>query len=398
MSKKIAILQFTALAIMTLLVGCSSSSNKPLAKTELVLPEPNHATLAWRAKLDGFVGDLDLSEDENRILVSTVTDPQTAAGKFATILYTASGSVVWKVDHGKRVRAQSVASDGSVAAITDYDNRLKLFGPKGEVLFDVEAGCKPWVIGSAAQAQVFCFHDDDHTPGISVEVFDAKGERIFSDKNKQDLLAYAVSPSGGMAMAFDGGQLKVFKPGLQLAFDKKVDGEVLDLALIDRKEGLGIAALTWIPKKGQQVSIFSEAGKAIQKTMPMFHLQQLDWDVVSGAVVGFGNGTEGQSLVIWNDELKELWSRNVKRASDYLPKPVAAGGTLTAGVFDFNPGVSVGEIASYSLDPTTVGQILWNIPLVNEDQAYLFGSSHTRKPKLIAVAWDDGRIGAYKPL
>lgn len=199
-------------------------------------------------------------------------------------------------------------------------------------------------------------------------------------------------------MAFDGGNLKVIRADQKTAFEKKTEGEVLDLAVVDQAGSFGVAVLGWIPKKGQQISVFSDSGKLITKITPKLHLQQLDWDPESGALTGFANGTEGQSLVIYSADGKELWSRNVQRSADYLPKPVAAGGSVSAGVFDFNPGVGVGEIAGYSLSATTPGKILWSIPLVNEDQAYLFDRSHLKKPKLIAVSWDDGRLGAFELL
>ena len=255
--KKNVLLGFVIVA--GFLWGSCSSPTAVQKKSEIFSDSAEKLTVKIlnEKKFPGNLGDIAIARKVGWTLISSIPDIETG-GKHLLSLLDDDGDFRFQVPLTSAVRNLDISEDGSWAVTQHYEEGLKLWNSKGEVIFKTEANCRPHIINS--RSQVLCIHDDDTKPTVAFEVFSSEGKRVLDFPVKQDLLAVKLSEDEKwMAIALVGGRVFVFDEQFHPTKEYRVPGEVFDIA-ISSGAIPKVGVVSMLQGVGQSVSIFGLDG------------------------------------------------------------------------------------------------------------------------------------------
>ena len=376
--------------------SCKGPTHRPAAteptslkwQLDAATPQP---TRAWTRATRGLVVDLAVAKDGSTVLASTVPDYDSDGGtkKHQILSYTHTGKLNFLKIPKAPVKAQALSNDGSLAFVSTYDDKLSAYGPKGRLLWQVPAICKPVPLNRLKQ--VICYHDDDAEPGIAFEVLDWRtGQRLSTFPIQGDVLALKVSPDErSLAISLSGGWLEFFSADLKLLWKEKLPAEVLDFS-ISSGDSPQVAVLTADGK----LSLLGSRGALVAITLPSVHVEQLQILPDGAAILAYGNGKPGQAVVGFHLEagrIQERWVIRDPLASQYNAPLLAAGGSAAVRFENSGGKASDGKVLEFDQN----AHVHWSLPLK-------FGEGHAlydlAPGRLLVLATEDGSLAAFRLL
>jgi len=393
----------------------------------------------WSWEAPGLISDFGVASQSGSVLVSTIRDIDARGdasenGRFL-ILLDRKGRVGFKRPLDSQTRVQAIRRDGQLAWVSNYEHELEAIESNGRVRWKVEAACRPIPL-EAAQA-VLCLEDDAAEPERLFRIFDEiTGRLLFEKKASSELKTQTSMPdprsqhSGGgaleslavkktsdgryFALSMTGGNVALYRVGrtsegqfyVRSLWTKTLDGEVSDLAVAGSDservllpgEAPEVAVLHW--KDQIQVVSFIEKSGLLHSRLVLEGFapaQQIDINPVADRIWLQGSGVRGQFLLLYRREARhwvlQSW-REMKRAAEY---PVAferlPSGGVVAGVEESLQGRRRNTLARLGPD----GQLLWFLPVISGEGAYVYGHSAVQAGDGVLVATDDGKVTAYMP-
>src|SRR5689334_17778690 len=122
------------------ILGFSGGKKAEDEPTPLLLPPSSSvpsASLLWSKKVPGSISGMSASEGAKAILVASSPDPdiEGSSNRYLLSWYNAKGHLVWQKKMDAPVREQDVASDGSLAVISNYSAELLVWNAQGKRLW-----------------------------------------------------------------------------------------------------------------------------------------------------------------------------------------------------------------------------------------------------------------------
>jgi hypothetical protein len=356
---------------------------------------PGEVRKLWSRKLPGLITDLNVSGDGSRLLVSTIPDPEREGGQRgnAVSLWNGAGEKLWELAVESQTRAQALSADGSLAVVSNYKEELVGIGEGGRVRWTAQGTCRPYLLDRARR--VLCYHDDDADPKVAFDVYDWNGKKLLSYPIAHDILALKVAQDEQrFAIALTRGQVVLFGADFRSDWQRKVGGEILDVAVSSGSPPM-VAVLYHAGKKGQLVALFDAGGKLVAEGRPEAHVEQIESAPEGGAVLVYGNGPKGQHLALLardgSGKLRETWHRADPRYADYSSSMIATQELAIIGFEDILPSERHSHLVAFDYE----GKMKWNIPLVTEEGAYLYAQAYAPEKSFLGVGTDDSTLTAY---
>jgi outer membrane protein assembly factor BamB len=403
----------TACAALGSLVSCSGSkpradtgAAKALAGKSYPMLEhpmefspsdhPAEARKLWTQKVRGIMTDLNVSRDGSALIVATVPNPDVEDGGGETghglTRYDRRGKRMWRIDVDGTVKAQVLTDDGKLALVSTYDNELFAVDTRGKIAWSAEGGCRPIPL----KGKFLCYHDDDAEPNVAFDVYNEKGHKLLFYPITRDVLALKVSDDErNVAIALDGGQVVLFDPDFRSVWQRKLDGELLDLA-VSSGSSPRVAAL-YNGAGGQHIAVLDGEGKVIAQGAPSTHVEQIEIAPGGAGVAVYGNSAKGQYLGFFKipaqpGPMPEAWQRGDARFADYSSSIIMASDLVMVGYEDAAENARHSHLLAFDFD----GNLKWNLPLVTEEGAYLYAHGFAPGSSLLAVGTDDGNLSAFR--
>ena len=348
--------------------------------------------------MKGLITDIDISKNGESILVAASPDRDTEGG---SRIYTITqldrrGKTTWEIEPPAPLKSLAASEDGSLAFVSLYDDTVSAVNHRGETVWTVENSCRP--IPFYGAKKLICYHDDDATPSHAFDAYDFTGKKIASFPIHTDVLTLKFSPSRRyFALALTHGEVVLFDQNFKVLWQKKVPGEVVDLALSEEK--LPQVAILFTekledPQGGQKISVYDASGKIVSTYKPTYHLEQIEAVGVGASWAGYGNSVKGQHIEYFelvSGKLREKWDRGDTRPADYSSSILPTPGMILFGFED----VFANSRHSHLLGFDFVGGLKLNLPLITDEGAYLFAQAFAPQASLVIVGTDDGFLSAY---
>jgi hypothetical protein len=363
--------------------SCSSSRTNKKADIFGESPQSLNVKVVAEKKFPGNLGDVAIARKVGWTLVSSIPDVETG-GKHLLSLVDEDGDFQFQIPQTSAIRNLDIAEDASWSITQHYEEGLKAWNSKGEVIWTNESNCRPQIIQS--RNQILCVHDDDTRPTIAFEIFSSDGKSVFTFPVKQDVLAIKVSEDERwIAMSLVGGKIILFNAQYKVKKEYKVPGEVLDLAISSGEDPkLGVLSMTL--GDGQTVSLFGLNGVSAGAAKLEQHVEQIEMIAGGGRAFVYGNSARGQYLAaLSTSDSRILWQRREPRFADYSLKIVVAGDTVVLGVEDETDSGRRSRVLI--LDES--GNQRAQIPIETVEGAYLYHFHFSAAKSLIAVGSDD---------
>lgn len=204
-------------ALVLLLLSACATTDKPLPH------EPVHAApgavsfcRGWQRALRGNLSYVSATPDGSRLAVSTSADEGRPRGFEARLrVLNARGKTLWSRWLGQPVKGQAISADGSLVAVSTYEDLLYLFNASGKLLWKKERLGTPVILSKAGR--VLLVNDDDSDPETAFVTYDLAGRvvgtaRVARDAEPMDtnvssdesIVAFALNPKKWQARAVDG--------------------------------------------------------------------------------------------------------------------------------------------------------------------------------------------------
>lgn len=402
--------------LLSAYLGCAGSGTKPSLDTR----DPQHPLTfekseksaeikkLWTQRVQGAMTDLSVARGGSAIVVATTPDPDVVLPSNRPLLYrfNAKGKVSWQKEIKTRARSIAISQDGSMVIAVTYNEEMNAFASSGKHLWKAQAMCQPNILSKSKK--ILCYHDDDAEPQIAFDIYDWKGKKTFSFPITKDILALKVSrDERNIALALTQGEVLLVGPDFKTVWDKKVEGEILDLA-VSSGEDPRVAVVydqdLKSPEKGQRLAVFDANGVLRGQAEIEKHLEKIDIAPLGGAVILYGNNPTGQKLAFYalpekfpvssDDEIKleQTWHRGDPRPADFSSQLVVTSRFIVLGYEDNSSGVRHSHLLGFEHN----GKLKWNLPLVTEEGAYLYAHGLTEDGGLLVAGTDDGFLSAFK--
>lgn len=358
------------------------------------------ARLLWSQKAGGAITDLVYSKQGNAIVAATVPDPDVAGSLHSQFVsrWSPKGKLVWRMPVKASTKALAVSDDASLVVVSNYSDQIRGLDARGKERWVFEGMCRPIVL--TRLKHVVCYHDDDAEPFVAFDWLNFNGVREFHHPIKQDILALKVSDDERwLALALTQGVVQVFELSEQAApalrWETQVDGEVSDLDVTAAR----VAALSLRKDGKQSVRLWDSAGKILGDADVRARMTQVELAETSAEgpdrVVTYGNSLQGQHLAVFevaDKGLTEQWSRGFVQPAEYNSSVQVYRDHLVVGIED----IEASGRHSHLLSLNRGGDIRWDIPLWNEEGAYLYARGYSDGVPTLAIGTDDGILRAYR--
>ena len=358
---------------------------------------PSSVKKLWTQKLDGLITDLSVAESGKAILVATAPDRENdpSATLYHLDYFSPKGKLIWSHPSKTALKSASLSPDGSLVVFETYENQIFGMSGRGEVLWSIEGNCKP--IPIAWQKRVLCYHDDDPEPGTAFDVYTWEGKKILSYPIANDILLLKMSEDKrNMVIALTEGEIVLFGSDFRPKWQKKVPGEIIDIAVSSSSEPR-VAALFVVGKKveGKQKLVYFDAlGKKVSEGVPANHAEQIEISPDGASFAAYGNSENGQYLGFFTPDGKELsekWKRGDSKQADYSSAVNLNQNTVILGFEQLDETGRHSHMLGFDFS----GDLKWNIPLVTEEGAYNYAHALSLD-QLLAVGTDDNKLNAYR--
>lgn len=364
----------------------------------------------WSRRLNGYPSDIGLNATGRELIVATIPSPDRAGGAHKNQLFWfgPKGATRWRKDTTP-IRAVSMADDGSIAVVSDYEDRIIAYDWNGRARWSAQATCIPFALFKVKR--VLCYHDDDAEPKTAFDIFDFLGHKLGSRPAASDIVAFKVSSDERfVAVGLSGGKVEVYEStenAKQPIYTSNIDGEIADVApgsgdhpviavLSYSNKAPGIPRIQWLDGTNSATS------QGVSLSQPA---SEITVSNDGNLAFVYGNSDEGQYLTeIQRDAGKGTsrteWTRALSEGARY-DQPIFAGsgspskggwGQIVAGFEDFQNGSRVSQVTSFDRE----GHLQWLFPVHKDQDAYLYAMSAAESARAVAVATDDGGIAVFK--
>ena len=385
-------------------LGCSCP---PLAPTQIPKQTPLDALTTeteplkpqWSRRMDGAISSLSVSRSGQDISVVTLPEPDIEGSSnrpFLTRLE-ATGKVLWKVPLHSLIREQDLSEDGSLLVVSNYEDQIMGYNKQGKLLWSVPGTCKPKILNSLHR--ILCYHDDDSEPKTAFDLLDWSGQKIQSYPITDDILALTVSnDEKTVLLGLTKGKVILLGTDLRLIWEKKVAGEVIDLATshFDPLEGeFKAVALYHSPElpHGVGVTVFDRQGTTLQTFSLGFRASDLEVDPTGKIGYFYGNGPSGQILSGFAlNTAQEIWKKGVTYSTAYSYPILATPGWAALGIEEHHDLIRQIRLRAYN----PKGNLEWNVILAADEEAYLYSHRVAAGPSWIIVGTDDAKLTLYE--
>lgn len=380
----------------------SACAGKTIKDKEAPRPDPEGAHKLWSVQVPGLISDLDVSQDGRRILLTIVPDPD-GDGSVVTrnLMLDQDGSILWDEQAPFRIKHQTLSPDGSLSLFVTHNEEIYARDSQGKLLWSATANCDPSILANSAR--IICYHDDDARPEVAFETYDLGGNKQLTFPAKLDALVMRTAYDDSLfALGFVDGWVSLFSPKPEAIWQKRMKGEVVDLAIAPSSlpAGARVAVLQQLGTGGQRVSVLNFKGKLIAEFVPEHHSEQLAFQPgVPNHIALYGNGPAGQMLSLVDYEARptpagqkgivSLWKQSVPRAADFSSTLSVSASAISLGfegAEDRRP-----SLHGYAWD----GRRLWMVPVESDEGAYLFAHAQAAAQRLVYIGTDDSRVSAY---
>lgn len=387
-----------ALAFLLPAHGCSGKKVKDSHRLGFESAnESSDVDELWTQKLPGLVTDVSLAGDGNSVLVSTVPDPEdeNSPRRFQVSLLSVKkdGDPLWQITVPHATRGQAISDDGTLAVISNHNEEIIGIDGNGQVIWTQQGTCRPVLLSRLKR--VLCYHDDDAEADAAFDVRDWSGKKLLSFPITNDVLSLKVAKDEtSVVLGLTRGSVILVGPAFRTLWQKKVGGEVLDVAVSGGVDPV-VAAIFLSKTKGQRVAIFDRVGKLIAEGSPSHHADQVELDHEGKRVLLFGNSSRGQALsaLAWEGNvLTEKWKRAETRHADYTVPMIVGPTRILAGMEAMSSDERYSHLMGFDLD----GKLSWDIPIVTVEGAYLYAQAYSAERSVLITGTDQGMLSAYQ--
>jgi hypothetical protein len=384
--------------------SCSSTVSPystPLKRSGLERLETLSIQPLWKTRLTGYPIDIALDSSGRELAVATIpsTDRVGGSRKSQLFWFGPNGKIRWRKESSVQTRAISMARDGSLLVISNYDDEILAYNSAGQQLWSAHGVCKPYALSSSHR--VVCYHDDDAEPKIAFDIFDWNGHEILSREATTDIVALKISrDEKKIAIGLVHGKVLLyggedFHPLAQA----QVPGEITDLspansgetAIIFRENSKLLA------RRPARIIWMDPDGLLTDSAPDSVATDQIALTPSGKTAYTYGNSDEGQFLSAFHPQSrKPSWSFQVPQGARYDQQVVALGASdgVIAVLESTENTKRTFRVVAYG----DQGQSLWAIPTQVDEGAYFYCFSINESAKTLAVASDDGRIAVYSPV
>jgi hypothetical protein len=388
------------LLVPVLLGSCSSTPTpKPVSHPMSFPPAVKRieAQKLWTRKVPGLVTDLNLSQDGSTVLIATVPDhdsldPNASRNGHYAVMYSAAGKVLTKIEMPAQIKSQALSPDGALAVVATYDDKLRGYDRTGKMLWESDASCKPFFVNGKQGERILCFHDDDAEPELGFEVFDLQGNRLSDFPIKDDALTLKMAPDNqSFILALTHGKVMVFDSEFKATVEKKVSGEIVDVALTSGAKPA--FAILYNKKKSSDQKLAYFGKKNFDFTMPE-HADQIEMGDAddSSTIFSYSNGNSGQMLMRLGQKPAVTWKHSAKSLAEYSSQVVVSSETVWVGFQDQTPSSEHSHVLGFDF----AGGLQTDIEVPAEEGAFLYTFGVAPRAHLIVVAADDGQLSLFK--
>ena len=384
---------------------------------------PGRISALWKKRLNGYVTDLAVSADGKALLVASAPNHDAADGsrEYRVRRFDAAGEEDWSVRPSAPVKSLAISRDGKVSVVATYDDTITAYDEDGDILWTVEATCRPVLLARAAK--FVCYHDDDAEPRVAFDVFDLAGKKLLSHAIQQDILALKVSrDERNLAIALTGGQVVLFGPDFKPVWQRTLAGEVSDLDVTSGPEPR-VAALfqpefhpgSPAPAAGgsarereraragrhapQRIALIDPAGRSQIDAEPAQFCEQVTFTDNGDGVVVHGNGSQGQYVGVFTvpaagkGPFRARWSKVVPHFSDNSARLMVAPGQVIVGFEEATQFSRQSRLMSLG---SARGNDRWSVPIQTDEGAYLYTDGVAGDGRFLVIGSDDGRVAAFR--
>ncbi len=379
----------------------------------------------WTKRMKGAISGLALSRSGKQILVATHPDgdiPGTARTSLLS-LWSTQGKLLWEQRTGFPIKDFAISAGGELIVLTTYEDELIGLDSRGRRIWKTSGLCKPYVIQDPKR--VLCYHDDDSEPQTAFDILDWRGQPLGQFPIQGDVVAFKLSESQkNLAIGLTGGEVVLLGQDFKPLWQKKIDGEVIDLAVsnstsvADAKasvpalapaplvspsvssvpvfgEPFKVAVLVRTEKKTQKLIFFNEKGEFIGEFAPSFSAEQLELSPSGGFAYFYGNSSAGQWVSgVSSKDLKELWRQGESSYSRYSGSINLSPGLVWMGVERSIEKPVNRESRVVVFDEA--GKKVYDLPLPKDDTAYIFSHRISMVPNWFVVGTDDAKLSVYR--
>jgi hypothetical protein len=414
--------RFLGLSGVFLALACSSASKNGAVHAPLFyehgLPFPSapkvgKAEKVWSAQLDGYITDLAVAKKSDAVWVGTApnrdADPgQKVSSKYQLRYFGKGGTKHWSLDTIGPIKAIDLDSMGERAVITTHDESMMALNDSGEILWQVEADCRPIVLDSIHK--IVCYHDDDADPHVAFDVYSWEGKKQISYPIAGDILGLKISPSQKyLALSLTRGRIILFRTHeFRTVWQRNVEGEIADFSLSEGADTVAVVSSGKRPDEvdaSQTLTLFDHAGNLISTQGMPGHAEQFDIAPDGRALFFYGNSEHGQSFGSIALNLKKPdslpspapkskdWDYSNLRYADYSSRLLVTEDRFLMSFEDEDEGSRHSHILGFNYG----GQLAFNLPMTTQEGIYQFGVSHPENaPMQIVVATDDSLLAVYR--
>lgn len=373
------------------MVGCSTSQNTldhsqsfPISKEQVMTQR------LWTRPMPGVITDVNVAPDGKSVLVATLPnkDLESSGDEPTLTKLNAGGHQEWRLELSSPVRAQSLSGEGKFAVISSTDDQITGIGENGKELWSIEGTCRPWILNRAPR--FLCYHDDDAESDIAFEILDWEGKKISSYPISSDILDLEVSEDERKSViALTRGEVVLLGPEFRPVWKARVQGEISHTAVSGGSNPQVVVLYDSKKISGRQkLEKFNEKGSVAASIQPQFRIEKIAFSSDGKNLFAYGNAPTGQTVALYDADLREKWKRVGPRRADYSSNLIVAQDLAVVGFEDLRGHSRHNHILAFDLN----GSVKWNLPLQLEEGAYNFSVGR----ELIAVGADDGTLSVYQ--
>ena len=359
--------------------------------------------------MKGAISNLALSRSGKQILVATYADSDIpGSAKHALLsLWSTQGKLLWEQKADAPIKDIAISPDGQLIVLSTYLDDLIGMDARGRKIWNTAGLCKPYVLQEPKR--VICYHDDDAGPDVAFDVLDWDGKKIGGFPIQKDIVAFKFSDDQkSLAIALNGGEVILFDSELKPAWRRKLDGEVVDLAVAGSEQSnlistaspspisrFRVAVLVRADRKTQQVEFLGDQGQSLGHVIPSFPVEQLESSPDGQIAFYYGNSFAGQWVAGASfPELKEIWKQGEPSSSRYSGSINLSPGLIWAGVEHRSEKPIQRESRVFIFDLN--GNKVHDLDLPKDDTAYLFSHRIAMVPNWFVVGTDDAKLSVYQ--
>lgn len=392
------IIRPVALLLVGSLSSCSTTtefSGEAIRRLHLEPSEsPDAARLLWEKNLPGIATDLSVARESGDVLVSLNPDPEgfKKMVRPTTQLYSAKGEVLWQFYPQSRVRAQSIRSDGSLALVSAYNEKLTALDRNGKQLWQIQRLCTPIFLPGSENA--LCYFDDDNHPKVAFEVLSLKdGRVVYSHAIDREVLHLTVAPGGDwISYALTGGQVRLLDREFKTRWTKELDGEALDVSLAAEPSILWVleGARLGTRPRAQRLIAYGPDGSMLGRVSVPWHASSVK---SHGGRIAFVYGNSPQGQVIGGFKLDGGAIAPLFRGSE--TKFADFSSPLRVGPDRFFFGME--NVGHQIIGADTAGRVRWSTELRPEDAGFQMEVAAVGEEELrLVLGTDSGWLRAFR--